>query len=92
MVLPQTPIPPENSRKETKISWIKLYQIVAQDATLIHFINMARINSVTKNINAVFANINLHLILFQAVQEALNRFRLSKGSILPVLCAVNLHS
>lgn len=59
MVLPQTQYLPENQRKEIKISWIILYQFVAQNATLIHFINMAKINSVIKSINAVFVNINL---------------------------------
>ena len=59
MVLPQNTIPPEISRKEYKISWLKLYQIVAQDATPKNSINTARINLVIKNINALSLNINL---------------------------------
>ena len=63
MVLPLKPIPPRKQRKEIKISWIKLYQNVAQDATPKNFINMAKINLAIKNINAPFANINLHRLI-----------------------------
>lgn len=91
MVLPLKPIPPENSRKEYKISRIILYQFVAQSATLIHFINTAKINSAIKSINAVNVNISLHLILFQVVQEVQNHFRRNRENILPVLFAVSLH-
>ena len=63
----------------------KLYHIVAQDATQKNFINMAKINSVIKNINAVFVNINLHPVLFQVVQKVQNHFRRNKENILRVL-------
>lgn len=46
---------------------------------------------VIKNTNAVNANINLHLILFQVVQEVQNHFRQSKENILLAPFAVNLH-
>ena len=46
---------------------------------------------VIKNTNAVNANINLHLILFQVVQEVQNHFRRSKENILLAPLAVNLH-
>lgn len=82
MVLPQTQIPPEISRKEIKISWIKLYHIVALGATLIHFINMARINSVIKSINAVFVNINLLRLIKNPIDLA---------NILLALFAASLH-
>lgn len=80
MVLPQTQYLPENQRKEIKISWIKLYHIVALGATPKNFINMARIISVIKNINAVFVNINLLRILLK---------RIILANILPALFAAN---
>lgn len=91
MVLPQTQYLPENQRKEIKISWIILYQFVAQSATLIHFINMAKINLAIKSINAVFVNISLHPILFQVVQKVQNHFRPKKENILLALFAASLH-
>ena len=64
-----------------KISRIKLEHIVALDATLIHFINMAKINLVTKNINAVFVNINLLRILLNIFVQTLTK--LTKGKFYP---------
>lgn len=58
--------------------------------TQLPFINTARISLVIKNTNAVNANINLHLILFQVVQEVQNHFRQSKENILLAPFAVNL--
>jgi len=54
-------IPPEKIEKGIKISWIKVYQLVAKNAILIHYINMAKISLVIKSTNAVFVNINLRL-------------------------------
>ena len=85
------PIPPEISRKEYKISWIILYQFGALNATLIHFINTAKINLAIKSINAVNVNISLHPILFQVVQEVQNHFRRNRENILPVPFAVSPH-
>ena len=70
------------SRKEYKISWIKLYHTVAQNATLKNYINMARISSVIKNINAVFVNINLLPLI--------KKLSVSANTPLALL-AVNLH-
>ena len=52
---------------------------------------MAKINSVIKNINAVFVNINLHPVLFQVVQMVQNHFHRNKENILPVLFAAKQH-
>ena len=52
---------------------------------------MAKINSVIKNINAVFVNTNLHLMLFQVVQKVQNHFHRNKGNILPVLFVAKQH-
>ena len=68
----------------------KIIHIVALDATLIHFINMAKINLVTKSTNAAFVNINLHLILFQVVQKVQNHFHRNKENILRVLFVAKL--
>ena len=65
--------------------------MLSKNATQKNFINMAKINSVIKNINAVFVNINLHLILFQVVQKVQNHFHRNKGNILPVLFVAKQH-
>ena len=52
---------------------------------------MAKINSVIKNINAAFVNINLHPVLFQVVQMVQNHFHRNKGNILPVLFVAKQH-
>ena len=51
---------------------------------------MAKINSVIKNINAVFVNTNLHLMLFQVVQKVQNHFHRNKENILRVLFVAKL--
>ena len=52
---------------------------------------MAKINSVIKNINAVFVNTNLHLMLFQVVQKVQNHFHRNKGNIPHALFVVRQH-
>ena len=51
---------------------------------------MAKINSVIKNINAVFVNTNLHLMLFQVVQKVQNHFHRNKENILRALFVAKL--
>ena len=55
------------------------------------FINMARINLVTKNINALLVNINLLPILFQADLNEQNHFQLTRENIPPALFVANPH-
>ena len=68
-------------RKGIKISWIKLYQLFAQNAILKNFINSAKISLKIKSTNAVFVNINLRLNLSS-----------TSPNILHAPLAVRLHS
>lgn len=76
------PLPPWKS-EEIKISWVILYHIVALGATHKNYINMAKTNSVIKDINAVFVNINLLPLIKNLTSHA---------NIPLVLFAARLHS